>query len=158
MAPGYLNLGIGLSYNPNENLQIILRPINGKFTFVLDKKLQFAGNYGLEKDGQSLRAEVGTMLNILYKIKLFKDATYVNSVNFFSNYLQHSERVDINYTGSLNLKFNKYITTVVTIDIVYDHDQIQKLQRKQTLGVGITYNLGYKIERDKTSVIKPFVN
>ena len=98
------------------------------------------------------------MLNILYKIKLFKDATYVNSVNFFSNYLQHSERVDINYTGSLNLKFNKYITTVVTIDIVYDHDQIQKLQRKQTLGVGITYNLGYKIERDKTSVIKPFVN
>ena len=158
MAPGYLNLGIGLSYNPNENLQIILRPINGKFTFVLDKKLQFAGNYGLEKDGQSLRAEVGTMLNILYKIKLFKDATYVNSVNFFSNYLQHSERVDINYTGSLNLKFNKYITTVVTIEMMYDHDQIQKLQRKQTLGVGITYNLGYKIERDKTSVIKPFVN
>ena len=52
----------------------------------------------------------------------------------------------------------RYITTVVTIDIVYDHDQIQKLQRKQTLGVGITYNLGYKIERDKTSVIKPFVN
>lgn len=42
---------------------------------------------------------------------------------------------------------------------MYDHDQIQKLQRKQTLGVGITYNLGYKIERDnKTGVIKPFVN
>lgn len=159
MAPGYLNLGIGLSYNPNENFQVIVRPVNGKFTFVLDKKLQFAGNYGLERDGQSMRTELGAMVNILYKIKLFKDATYINQVNFFSNYLQHSERVDIFYSGNLNLKFNKYITTVVTIDMMYDHDQIQKLQRKQTLGIGVTYNLGYKVDRDnKTGVIKPFIN
>ncbi|WP_312824029.1 DUF3078 domain-containing protein [Epilithonimonas sp.] len=158
MAPGYLNLGIGVSYNPNENFQVILRPANGKFTFVLDKKLQVAGNYGLERDGQSMRAELGAMVNILYKIKLFKDATFVNQVNFFTNYLEHSERVDINYSGSLNLKFNKYITTVVTLDMMYDHDQIQKLQRKQTLGIGITYNLGYKMERDSnTGVIKPFL-
>lgn len=158
MAPGYLNLGLGFSYNPNDNFQIILRPLNGKFTFVLDKKLQTKGNYGLEKDGQSLRAEVGTMMNVLYKIKLFKDATYVNQINFFSNYLEHSERVDINYSGTLNLKFNKYITTSVTLDVMYDHDQIQKLQRKQTLGVGVTYSLGYKVERDtKTGVINPFV-
>ncbi|TDX84689.1 DUF3078 domain-containing protein [Epilithonimonas xixisoli] len=159
MAPGYLNLGIGVSYNPNENFQVIFRPVNGKFTFVLDKKLQFAGNYGLERDGQSMRSELGAMVNVLYKIKLFKDVNFVNQVNFFSNYLQHSERVDINYSGSLNLKFNKYITTVITYDMVYDHDQIKRLQRKQTLGVGVTYNLGYKMERDtKTGIIKPFVN
>ena len=159
MAPGYLNLGLGFSYNPNDNLQIIFRPVNGKFTFVLDDKLQVAGNYGLERDGQSMRGELGAMLNILYKIKIYKDITYVNQINFFSNYLQHTERVDINYTGALNLKFNKYISGVVTIDMVYDHDQIKKLQRKQTLGFGITYNLGYKMDRDTTTgVIKPFVN
>lgn len=159
MAPGYLNIGIGLSYNPNENFQVIARPVNGKFTFVLDEKLQTAGSYGLERDGQSVRTELGAMVNVLYKLKLFKDATFINQINFFSNYLQHSERVDINYSGSLNLKFNKYITTVVTLEMMYDHDQIKRLQRKQTLGVGITYNLGYKVERDsRTGIIKPFVN
>ena len=158
MAPGYLNLGIGVSYNPNENFQVIFRPVNGKFTFVLDEKLQTKGTYGLERDGQSMRSELGAMMNILYKIKIFKDVNFVNQVNFFSNYLQHSERVDINYSGSLNLKFNKYITTVITLDMMYDHDQIKRLQRKQTLGVGVTYNLGYKMERDtKTGVIKPFL-
>lgn len=158
MAPGYLNLGIGVSYNPNENFQVIFRPVNGKFTFVLDEKLQTKGTYGLERDGQSMRSELGAMLNVLYKIKLFKDVTFVNQVNFFTNYLQHSERVDINYSGSLNLKFNKYITTVITMDMMYDHDQIKRLQRKQTLGVGVTYNLGYKMERDaKTGIIKPFL-
>ena len=159
MAPGYLNLGLGFSYNPNEKFQVIMRPLNGKFTFVLDKKLQFVGNYGLEKDGQSVRTELGAMLNVLYKINLFKDASFINQVNFFTNYLKHSERVDINYTSSLNLKFNKYITTVLSLAMMYDHDQIQKLQRKQTLGVGVTYNLGYKVDRDNTTgVIKPFVN
>ena len=158
MAPGYLNLGIGVSYNPNENFQVIFRPVNGKFTFVLDEKLQTKGTYGLERDGQSMRSELGAMMNILYKIKIFKDVNFVNQVNFFSNYLQHSERVDINYSGSLNLKFNKYITTVITLDMMYDHDQIKRLQRKQTLGVGVTYNLGYKMERDaKTGIIKPFL-
>ncbi|RRQ47362.1 DUF3078 domain-containing protein [Chryseobacterium sp. SC28] len=159
MAPGYLNVGLGFSYNPNENFQVIVRPVNGKFTFVLDKKLQTKGNYGLERDGESMRAELGAMVNILYKIKIYKDINYVNQINFFSNYLYHTERVDINYSGTLNLKFNKYISGVVTIDMTYDHDQIQKLQRKQTLGFGITYNFGYKIDRDSTTgIIKPFVN
>ena len=138
MAPGYLNVGLGFSYNPNDNFQVIVRPINGKFTFVLDEKLQTKGNYGLDRDGQSMRSELGAMVNILYKIKIYKDITYVNQINFFSNYLEHTERVDINYSGALNLKFNKYISGVVTIDMMYDHDQIQKLQRKQTLGFGIT--------------------
>jgi len=159
MAPAYLNVGLGFSYNPNDNFQVIVRPINGKFTFVLDEKLQTKGNYGLDRDGQSMRSELGAMVNILYKIKIYKDITYVNQINFFSNYLEHTERVDINYSGALNLKFNKYISGVVTIDMMYDHDQIQKLQRKQTLGFGITYNLGYKVDRDTTTgVIKPFVN
>jgi len=158
MAPGYINLGIGLSYNPNENFQVIFRPMNGKFTLVLDKELQLAGKFGLERDGQSMRTELGTMMNIIYRINIFKDVSMVNQLNLFTNYLNHMERVDIAYTGVLNLKFNKYISTIISLDLVYDHDQIPGLQRKQTLGVGVTYNLGYKLEREKTrNTINPFV-
>jgi hypothetical protein len=40
---------------------------------------------------------------------------------------------------------------------LYDHDQIQKLQLKQTLGVGISYNLGLQAEDrpDGKKFIKP---
>lgn len=142
MAPGYLNLGLGLSYNPNENLQVIFRPINGQFTFVTDPLLQKAGRYGLERDGQSMRAELGARLNALYRIKIYKDITYTNQLSLFTNYLSHTERVDITYSGILNMKFNKYLNAMVSIDLIYDHDQIQHLQRKQTLGIGLSYNLG----------------
>ena len=40
MSPGYLYTGVGVLYNPNENFQVIFRPVNGIFTFVTDPALQ----------------------------------------------------------------------------------------------------------------------
>lgn len=160
MAPGYLNLGLGISYNPNENFQVIFRPVNGKFTFVTDRRLQQAGRYGLEHDGQSVRSEVGPNLNILYRLKIYKDINLVNQLNFFSNYFYHFERVDINYSGVLNLRFNKYISGVVSLDMVYDHDQVKRLQIKQSLGMGFTYNIGgsENMPKQAKKSIKPFIS
>lgn len=159
MAPGYLNVGLGISYNPNENFQVIFRPANGKFTFVTDPKLQQKGRYGLEHDGQSLRTELGAMLNFLYRINIYKDINFVNQLNFFANYLYHTERVDINYSGVLNMRFNKFISGVVSLDLLYDHDQVQKLQMKQTLGIGFTYNMGADSapKNPNKKTIKPFI-
>ena len=158
MSPGYLNAGLGISYNPNENFQVIFRPVNGKFTFVTDPYLQKAGKYGLERDGQSVRSELGALVNILYRLKIYKDINLVNQINFFSNYVNHPERVDIAYNGTLNIRFNKFISTVVSLDLLYDHDQLQKLQMKQTLGVGFSYNLGFENKEKNKKLIKPFVN
>lgn len=160
MAPGYLNAGLGISYNPSENFQAIFRPINGKFTFVTDPLLQKAGRYGLERDGQSVRSELGAMLNLLYRLKIYKEINLVNQLNFFSNYLFHFERVDINYSGVLNMRINKYISGVVALDLIYDHDQIRRLQMKQTLGLGFTYNLGGENlpKNSSKKAIKPFAD
>lgn len=159
MAPGYVNAGIGFSYNPTENFQIILRPANGKFTFVTDPLLQRAGRYGLERDGQSVRSEIGAMMNILYRLKIYKDMNLDNQLNFFSNYVSHPERVDIAYNGVLNIKLNRFISSLLSLELAYDHDQIQKLQRKQTLGIGFSYNIGEQAT-DKLrakKAIKPFI-
>jgi hypothetical protein len=159
MAPGYLNIGMGLSYNPNENLQIIFRPINGRFTFVTDPLLQKAGKYGLLEDGQNLRTELGLRLNVIYRLNFYTGIYMDNQLNLFSNYLEHTERVNFSYNAALNIKFNKYITSVVNLDLLYDHYQIQKLQTKQTLGIGFIYNLGaMNIEKDnRKKIIKPII-
>jgi hypothetical protein len=159
LAPAYFNIGLGVSYNPTENFQIIFRPINGKLTIVTDPQLQKVGNFGLQRDGQSLRSELGANLNVQYRLKIYKDISYTNSLNLFTNYLYHPERVDIAYSGIFNLKFNKFITTLVTLDLLYDHDQVQKLQIKQTLGLGISYNFGFVDDNKelKKKSIKPFI-
>lgn len=159
MAPAYFNLGVGISYNPKENFQVIVRPINGKFTIVADAQLQKKGLYGLEEDGQTIRKELGAMVNVLYRFKVYKDISFTNSLNFFANYLYHTERVDVAYNTLINFRLNRFVSTSITADLMYDHDQVKKLQIKQTLGIGLTYNLGFEYkDKPKNKTLKPFVN
>lgn len=141
MAPGYVNLGVGMTYKPNDNLTVSLRPANARWTFVLDKDLQLAGNYGLKHDGDSSLFQFGFLGTALYKVKLMENIELTNTASVFSNYLDHPERLVLSYGAVLNMKINKFLSTNVTLDLLYDHNQIQKTQLKQTLGVGLAYNI-----------------
>ncbi len=151
MSPGYVNLGAGFTYKPSDNFTMTLRPANARFTFVTDKDLQWAGNYGLKNDGDSMLFQFGFLATAQYKVKLMENITLQNNASVFSNYLDHPGRLVLAYGGILNLKVNKYISTNVTLDLLYDHNQIKKTQLKQTLGIGLAYNIdnGRKRSEDK---------
>lgn len=140
MAPGYVNAGVGVTYRPNENFTMTLRPANARWTFVLDKDLQYAGSYGLKNDGDSSLFQFGFLGTAQYKLKLMENITLVNNASVFSNYLDHPERLVLSYGGVLNMKINRFVSSVITLDVLYDHNQIKKTQLKQTLGVGFAYN------------------
>ncbi|WP_419869224.1 DUF3078 domain-containing protein [Chryseobacterium sp. CT-SW4] len=147
MAPGYLNVGMGITYRPNDNLNVTLRPTNARWVFVLDKELQYAGSYGLKADGDRSLLQFGFLGTASYKLKIMDNVTLTNTASVFSNYLDHPERLVLAYGGLLNLKVNRFISTNVTVDLLYDHNQIQKTQLKQTLGVGFAYTLDNGVKR-----------
>ena len=141
MAPGFVNLGAGFTYRPNENFTMTLRPANARWTFVLDKDLQLAGNYGLKNNGDSSLFQFGFLGTANYKLQLMENITLINSASVFSNYLDHPERMVLGYGGILNMKINKFVSANITADVIYDHNQIKRTQVKQTLGIGFAYNI-----------------
>ncbi len=147
MAPGYLNLGMGITFRPNDNVNVTLRPSNARWTLVLDRDLQTAGTYGLKADGDSSLLQYGFLGTALYKFKLMENINITNTASVFSNYLDHPERLVLSYGMILNLKVNKFISSNITVDLMYDHNQIQKTQLKQTLGVGFSYILNNGVKR-----------
>lgn len=147
MAPGYLNLGMGITYRPNDNLTVTLRPTNGRWTFVLDKELQYAGSYGLKNDGDTSLLQFGFLGTAQYKVKLMDNVHITNTASVFSNYLDHPERLVLAYGALINFKVNKFISSNITVDLLYDHNQIQKTQLKQTLGIGFAYTLNNGVKR-----------
>ncbi len=149
MAPGYVNAGAGFTYRPNDNFTMTLRPINARWTFVLDKSLQYAGNYGLKNNGDSSTFQMGFLGTALYRIKLMENINLVNTASVFSNYLNHPTRLVLAYNGTLNMKINKYISSILTLDLVYDHNQVWKTQVKQTFGVGLAYKIDNGVKRSK---------
>lgn len=147
MAPGYVNVGAGVTYRPNDNFTMTLRPANARWTFVLDKDLQHAGTYGLNNDGDSSLFQFGFLGTAIYKLQIMENITLLNTGSVFSNYLDHPERLVLAYGAVLNMKINKYISSNVTLDLLYDHNQIKKTQLKQTLGVGFAYNIDNGVKR-----------
>ncbi|UKB84109.1 DUF3078 domain-containing protein [Chryseobacterium sp. MEBOG06] len=149
MAPGYLNVGMGITYRPNDDLTVTLRPTNARWTFVLDKSLQLAGSYGLKSDGDTSLLQFGFLGTAAYKLKIMQDIYLMNTASVFSNYLDHPDRLVLAYGAILNLKVNKYISSNITLDLLYDHNQIEKTQLKQTLGVGFAYTLANGVKRSE---------
>ena len=147
MAPGYFSVGAGFTYRPNENFTLTLRPANARWTFVLDEDLQTKGTYGLKNDGDSSLFQFGFLATAQYKLKIMENITLINNASLFSNYLDHPERMVLSYGGILNMKINKYISSIITVDLLYDHNQIKKTQLKQTLGVGLAYNFDNGVKR-----------
>jgi hypothetical protein len=147
MAPGYLNLGMGITFRPNDNVNVTLRPSNARWTLVLDRDLQTAGTYGLKADGDTSLLQYGFLGTALYKFKLMENVNITNTASVFSNYLDHPERLVLSYGMILNLKVNKFISSNITVDLMYDHNQIEKTQLKQTLGIGFSYILNNGVKR-----------
>lgn len=149
MAPGFVNIGVGVTYRPNDNFTMTLRPANARMTFVLDEELQKAGTYGLKNDGDSMLFQFGFLGTAIYKMKLMENISLINTGSVFSNYIDHPERLVLSYGAVLNMKINRFISTNITVDVLYDHNQIQKTQLKQTLGVGFAYNIDNGVKRSE---------
>lgn len=149
MAPGFVNVGVGVTYRPNDNFTMTLRPANARMTFVLDEDLQKAGTYGLKNDGDSMLFQFGFLGTAIYKMKLMENISLINTGSVFSNYIDHPERLVLSYGAVLNMKINRFVSTNITLDVLYDHNQIQKTQLKQTLGVGFAYNIDNGVKRSE---------
>ncbi|MES2764036.1 MAG: DUF3078 domain-containing protein [Bacteroidota bacterium] len=165
MAPAYGIAAIGLDYKPNDKFSLFIAPVTCKFTFVNDDSLARYGAYGVQKEirdpynGGAIvqnykthREEFGAYLKLQYQNKVMDNVTFQTMLELFSNYLNHPENIDVNWTTLTTLKVNRFISATLTTQLIYDHDIMllrntgdkkgttgPDVQFKQVLGVGFTY-------------------
>ncbi len=153
LAPGYLNFSLGMDYKPTESFSLFLAPLASKFTFVMDDALSAAGSFGLDP-GQTARGEIGAYIKVAFKKEILKNVTLDTKVDFFSNYLNEPQHVDINWDMLLTFTVNEYLSASLLTQLIYDYD-IQfgedttgdgvddtfeaRVQFKELFGLGLTY-------------------
>lgn len=168
MAPGYVNISLGIEYIPNDNLKLMLSPLSGKLTFVQDQRLADEGAFGVDsaekndlgeiiKKGKNFRAEMGAYFRFVYKKELIKNINLKSRLELFSNYLNNPQNIDVNAELILDFKINKWFSANVQLNLIYDDDiDIEdrhgdvgpRTQFKQVIGVGIAYRLANFEEED----------
>lgn len=161
MAPGYVNLAIGIDYTPNPNLSVFLSPLATKMTIVNDKELADRGAFGVQNAtfnsaghvvsaGKRFRGEFGAYFKLQYQKEIFKNVNLKGRLELFSNYAEKPQNVDINADILWTFKVNNWLSASLNWTMIYDDDiKIRdgkggygpRMQFKSVLGLGLSYTV-----------------
>lgn len=138
-SPAYLLIGPGMEYKRDDNFKINLSPATSKFTFV-DKNFTLPNEaYFGVKEGKTMRYELGFNASMYYKLDIIANVTFENILNLYSNYIEDPQNVDIDYQLNIVMKINRYLTTNLMFQTIYDDNAYQGFQVRQIFGVAANY-------------------
>lgn len=143
LSPGYLTFGPGMYWKKSDNLKVNFAPLTSKLTFV-DKsntsKIGYVdGSYFGVDANKSIRYELGFYASAYYKLDLMTNVSAENTLNLYSNYLQEPQNVDVDYTLSIVMKINRYLSTNLIVQTIYDDNAFQGLQLREVFGLGVNF-------------------
>lgn len=143
LSPGYLTFGPGMLYKKDDNLKINLAPLTSKLTFVDDFYTSQPGYvdgsyFGVDAD-KSMRYELGFYASVYYKLNIMANVSAENILNLYSNYLEDTQNVDVDYSLNIVMKINRYLSTNLSFQAIYDDNAYRGLQTRQVFGVGVNY-------------------
>lgn len=151
LSPAYIILSAGLDYKPDNTLSIFFSPVTSRTTLVLNEKLSALGKYGVEP-GQKVNRETGLFITVNYNNTILPNVTYRGRADFFSNYYNQPENINLYMTNLFTFKIFKNLSATYNLDLIYD-DKIRifgplkkspGLQIKSIIGIGYTKNLQQK--------------
>ncbi|HRN98345.1 MAG TPA: DUF3078 domain-containing protein [Flavobacterium sp.] len=139
LSPAYLSFGPGIMWKRDDNLKFNLAPATSKITIV-DKSFTLPEDayFGVQ-EGESIRYELGLNASGYYKFVVMANVSFENILNLYSNYLEDPQNVDIDYELNIVLKINKYLTTNIAFQTIYDDNAYRGFQVRQVFGVGFNY-------------------
>ncbi len=135
-SPAYLQAGPGMLWKKSDNLKVNIAPATSRMIFVHDHFTEFGSAFGVEQ-GETTRFEFGAALNAYYKFSIMENVTMENIANLYSNYLDKPGNVDIDYQMNLVMKINKYLSTNVSFQAIYDDNAIAAFQIREVFGLGL---------------------
>ncbi len=140
LSPGKVLLSLGLDYRPNADLSIFISPVTTRWILKTDPSFYAIEKFGVPAFKKSYN-EIGAYVTAKYTKAITKWATYTGRLDLFSNYKRNPQNVDIFFTNLLTMKFNKWLGTTISVDMIYDDDILQKTQLKEILGIGLALKL-----------------
>lgn len=137
-SPAYFQLGVGMLYKKDDNFKINVAPATSKLIVVHRHFTDLGPSFGVEQ-GESTRYEFGAALNGYYKFNIMENVSAENILNLYTNYLEDAKNVDIDYTLNIVMKVNKYMSTNLSFQTIYDDNAFRGFQTREVIGIGVNY-------------------
>jgi len=154
LAPGYLNLGLGVDWKALTFLSLYLSPVTGNFVIVALNDSTIRKNYGNSVD-QAVRAQLGAQMKMDIKYT-YQTFSFNTSLVLFSDYLHNFGNIQVNWDLSATVKLWKVLSISLRTSLIYDDNiaiadkdgnKCPRVQFKEIGGIGIVYTIGNYTKR-----------
>jgi len=134
LDPGYFTQSAGIGISPNDKIKTRLgAALKETITSSDTAAILFA-------KGEDNRVEYGAESVTDVNLKLNDILLFTSKLEMFSN-LKGFDEIDVNWDNVFTAKISEYLNASLNIKIFYDKDISVKRQWKQTMAVGLSYNL-----------------
>jgi len=140
LSPGKMLLSAGIDYRPDKSFTLFVSPVTTRFIVKNDNDFYTIDKFGVTAN-RKVNTELGAFATAKFTKKFSQWAYYTGRLDLFSNYERNPENVDLFVTNLLTMKFNKWLATNISVDMIYDDDIVKKTQLKEILGIGLTLKL-----------------
>jgi len=136
MAPGYLTLGPGFDIRAKK-ASLFVSPLAPRLILFTNQPYSFNYQGGVKPDGsqeiplswhynvdpvRKVRFELGALVSFKYKCEIAKNINYSTRADFFSNYVDDPQNIDVFWTNVLHMKVNNWLIVNYNFDLIYDDD------------------------------------
>ena len=136
MAPGYLTLGPGFDIRVKK-ASLFVSPLAPRLILFTNQPYSFSYQGGVKPDGsqeiplswhynvdpvRKVRFELGALVSFKYKCEIAKNINYSTRADFFSNYVEDPQNIDVFWTNVLHMKVNNWLIVNYNFDLIYDDD------------------------------------
>ena len=137
MAPGYITLGPGIDLRTKRSTSMFISPVAPRLVLFTNRPYSFNYQGGVKPDGskeiplswhynvdpeRKVRFELGALVSLKYKNEIAKNVTYSTRADFFSNYVDDPQNIDVFWSNVFHLKVNRWLMVSYNFDLIYDDD------------------------------------
>ena len=143
-SPAYAQGGVGWYLKKEQKLWANLAPLTARILFVsklFTKDLESNEKYFGVDAGTNNKFFFGASFSGFFKTEIMTNITLENKFNFYINYLEKIQNIDVDLNTNIRLKVNDWISMNFVIHMLYDDDLIQRLQLRELFGVGFNMDL-----------------
>jgi hypothetical protein len=158
-APAYIIVSPGITWRPNDWLQVFGSPLSARWTVVSNGPYSYKGPggtfngkvetplatlYGVDP-AKGNRGEFGAFVTAIVKKNLSSNIGYFSKLDLYSNYLQNPGNVDVFWTNQFKIKLGKYFNISYGLDMLYDDDVKNPLRPESAIGLQLlsTFGVGF---------------
>lgn len=140
-SPAYMRLGIGMAYKKKKKIALQFNPVNAR-VIVVDQLftqniVQGETYFGVQAD-RVTRWEAGASFALQSELLLFKNVVLKNQLSLVANYLEEVKNIDLDYTATLDMKVNEYLSAILEVQLLYDDNALADLQFRQVFGLAVS--------------------